>query len=332
MRAVKFTRYGEPDVLGVVEVPRPAAGPGQVVVGDSTSINVFRALVAALRLARADDSSRTEIIVDATTFPTDGYLAGSVARLTGATIAAVVPDQVPAALSETTAVVLLNHVDYRTGQRWDLPELTAAVHAAGARIVWDLSHSAGAMPIALVRHQVDFAVGCTYKYLNGGPGAPAYFYAREDLIDRLDQPLAGWCSHRDPFAMESEYTPAEGIAKARGGTPEILSLLAFDAALDVWAGVDIERVRTKSLALTTFFLRCVGEFTQLRSVTPTDDSRGSQVSLACPDACTTMKALIDRDVIGDYRPPDILRFGFAPLYVRFADAFHAAQVLGEVLR
>jgi len=327
--------WDAPQRVGDRLAPLLGAGPGQVVVGDSTSINVFRALVAALRLAQTDDDRRTEIIVDATTFPTDGYLAGSVARLTGATIAAVAPDRVPAALTDSTAVVLLNHVDYRTGQRWDLPALTAAVQAAGACMVWDLSHSAGAMPIELVEHRVDLAVGCTYKYLNGGPGAPAYFYAREDLIPRLDQPLGGWCSHRDPFAMEPEYAPAEGIAKVRGGTPEILSLLALDAALDVWTDIDIRDVRTKSLALTEFFVRCVGQLTppdSVRTLTPLDDSRGSQVSLACRDAGTTMKALIAREVVGDYRPPDILRFGFAPLYVRFADALHAAGVLREVLR
>lgn len=297
-------------------------------VGDSTSVNVFRALVAAIRL----NPGRTEMIVDRTTFPTDGYIARNVSRLTGSTIRPAAPTEIADALSENTAVVLLNHVDYRTGRRHDLPGLTALTHQAGARIVWDLSHSAGVMPIELERHNVDLAVGCTYKYLNGGPGAPAYFYVRRNLISELDQPLAGWCSHVDPFAMEPEYRPASGITKVRGGTPEILSLLALDAALDVWSAVDLEDVRRKALGLTRFFVDCVRQLTALECVTPLDENRGGQISLACPNADKVMAELIARDVVGDYRPPDILRFGFAPLYIRYADALHAAETIAEVLR
>jgi kynureninase len=318
--------WDAPQRVGDRVAPLLGAPPGTVVVGDSTSVNIFRALVAALRL----NPGRTEIIVDRTTFPTDGYIAQSVARLTDATIKPAAPDEI--APSGNTAVVLLNHVDYRTGRRHDLAGLTQSAHNAGARIVWDLSHSAGVMPIELERHDVDLAVGCTYKYLNGGPGAPAYFYARSDLIGLLDQPLAGWCSHTDPFAMEPNYRPADGIAKARGGTPEILSLLALESALDVWSGLDLDAVRQKALGLTGFFLHCVRELTRLECVTPLDDNRGGQISLACPNADKVMAELIARGVVGDYRPPDILRFGFAPLYIRYADAVRAAETIAEVLR
>ncbi|AHH96719.1 kynureninase [Kutzneria albida] len=321
--------WDAPQRIGDRIAPLVGARPGHVVVGDSTSVNVFRAVVSALRMT----PGRTEVLVDATTFPTDGYITESAARMTGARVRAVRPEDVPAELGPDTALVLLNHVDYRTGRLWDMGALTGAVHSAGARVLWDLSHSGGALPVELDRHRVDFAVGCTYKYLNGGPGAPAYLYVRPDLLPELDQPLTGWCSHADPFGMEPRYRPAPGIARARAGTPEIISLLTLDAALDAWDGVDIAQVRQKSLALTEFFVRCVDELVpgRVRSVTPADESRGSQVSLSCVDAETVMKELIARGVVGDYRPPDILRFGFTPLYTRHVDALRAAEVLAEVL-
>ena len=315
-----------PERIGERIAPLIGAAPGHVVVGDSTSVNVFRAVVSAMRMT----PGRTEILVDATTFPTDGYIAASAARLTGATVHAVHPAEVAKALSDNTAVVLLNHVDYRSGRLHDMGALTSAVHAAGARVVWDLSHSAGALPVDILSHHVDFAVGCTYKYLNGGPGAPAFFAVRPDLLPQLDQPLGGWCSHREPFAMDTEYVAAEGIAKARAGTPEIVSLLTLDAALDVWDGVDLAQLREKSLALTGFFEACVNELAPAaRSVTP--EVRGSQVSLSCVDAERVMAELVERGVVGDHRPPDLLRFGFAPLYTRFVDALRAAEILGEIL-
>ncbi|WKX71248.1 kynureninase [Streptomyces sp. XD-27] len=352
------------------------AAPGQVVVGDSTSVNVFKAVVAAVRIAQAggedgagptggavapggavsvrgagdvdgrnggvtppgvpgDVPARDEILVDATTFPTDGYIARSAARLTGCTLRPVPPGEIASAAGPRTAVALVNHVDYRTGRLHDLPGITAAVHAAGARVVWDLCHSAGALPVGLDAHGVDFAVGCTYKYLNGGPGSPAYLYVARDLQPRFDSPLPGWNSHADPFGMEADFTPADGAARGRVGTPDILSLLALDAALDVWDGVEIEDVRAKSLALTDFFLRCVGRYVpagRVASVTPTaHGERGSQVSLRCSDAGAVMTELIRRGVVGDFRRPDVLRFGFTPLYTGFADAERAARVLAEVL-
>ncbi|MBG0853622.1 kynureninase [Streptomyces spinoverrucosus] len=325
-----------PERIGDRIAPLVGAAAGQIVVGDSTSVNVFKALVAAVRMAQSAGSGRDEILVDATTFPTDGYIAESAARMTGCSLRAVVPGEVPAALSGRTAAVLLNHVDYRTGRLHDLPALTAAVHAAGAVAVWDLCHSAGALPVGLDEHGVDLAVGCTYKYLNGGPGSPAYLYVRAELQDRFDSPLPGWNSHVEPFGMRASFEPAPGAVRGRVGTPDILSMLALEAALEVWDGVSIEAVRAKSLALTDFFLECVGAYVpegRVESVTPAaHEERGSQVALRCADAGDVMKRLIEGGVVGDFRQPDVLRFGFTPLYVGFADVERAARVLAEVLR
>ncbi|ALV34512.1 kynureninase [Streptomyces sp. CdTB01] len=321
-----------PERIGDRIAPLVGAAAGQIVVGDSTSVNVFKALVAAVRMA---GEGRDEILVDATTFPTDGYIAESAARMTGCTLRPVAPAEAGAALSGRTAAVLLNHVDYRTGRLYDLPALTTAVHAAGAIAVWDLCHSAGALPVGLDEHGVDLAVGCTYKYLNGGPGAPAYLYVRRDLQDRFDSPLPGWNSHAEPFGMRPGYEPASGAVRGRVGTPDILSMLALEAALDVWDGVSVEAVRAKSLALTDFFLECVAAYTpagRVESVTPAAHAeRGSQVALRCDDAGEVMERLIERGVVGDFRHPDVLRFGFTPLYVGFADVERAARVLGETV-
>ncbi|MFD5140976.1 kynureninase [Streptomyces sp. NPDC058378] len=324
-----------PERIGDRIAPLVGAAAGQIVVGDSTSVNVFKAVVAATRLA---GDGRDEILVDASTFPTDGYIAASAARMTGHRVVPVAPADVRAALGPRTAAVLLNHVDYRSGRLHDLPGLTAAVHGAGALAVWDLCHSAGALPVGLDAHGVDLAVGCTYKYLNGGPGSPAYLYVAERHQEAFDSPLPGWTSHADPFAMTPGYTPAEGSVRGRVGTPDILSMLALEASLDVWDGVSVDAVRAKSLALTDFFLECVAAYVPEGRVTPVTPAahteRGSQVSLRCEDAEETervMGALVERGVVGDLRRPDILRFGFTPLYVGFADAERAARILAEVL-
>ncbi|MGX5213817.1 kynureninase [Streptomyces violaceus] len=321
-----------PERIGDRIAPLVGAAPGQVVVGDSTSVNVFKALVGAVRMA---GEGRDELLVDATTFPTDGYIAESAARMTGRTLRPVTPAEVPGALGDRTAAVLLNHVDYRTGRLHDLPALTAAVHEAGALAVWDLCHSAGALPVGLDEHGVDLAVGCTYKYLNGGPGAPAYLYVRRELQDRFDSPLPGWNSHAEPFGMRSGYEPASGAPRGRVGTPDILSMLALEAALEVWDGVPVEAVRAKSLALTDFFLECVAEYVpegRVECLTPVAHAeRGSQIALRCDDAGEVMKRLIERGVVGDFRAPDVLRFGFTPLYVGFADVERAARVLARTL-
>jgi kynureninase len=322
-----------PERIGDRIAPLVGAAPGRIVVGDSTSVNVFKAVVGGVRMA---GKGCTEILVDATTFPTDGYIARSAARMTGLAVRPVEPARIADEVTERTALALVNHVDYRTGRLNDLPGITAALHSAGALAVWDLCHSAGALPVGLDAHGVDLAVGCTYKYLNGGPGSPAYLYVRESLQERFDSPLPGWNSHAEPFAMDAGYAPADGIVRGRVGTPDILSLLALEAALDAWDGVSIEAVRTKSLALTDYFLDCVNAYVppgRVRSVTPYDHSRrGSQVSLECARAGEVMAELIRRGVIGDFREPDVLRFGFTPLYTSFTDAERAAWVLGEVLR
>lgn len=324
-----------PERIGDRIAPLVGAAAGQIVVGDSTSVNVFKAVVAATRLASLAGGGRDEILVDATTFPTDGYIAASAARLTGHRIVPVDPADVPSALGDRTAAVLLNQVDFRTGRLHDLPGLTAAVHAAGAIAVWDLCHSAGALPVGLDEHGVDLAVGCTYKYLNGGPGSPAYLYVAERHQAAFDSPLPGWNSHADPFGMTPDYAPADGSVRGRVGTPDIVSMLTLEAALDVWDGVSVDAVRAKSLALTDFFLECVEAYVpegRVVSVTPVAHAeRGSQVALRCAEAEPVMRRLIERGVVGDLRRPDVLRFGFTPLYVGFADAERAARVLAEVL-
>ncbi|MCX4395710.1 kynureninase [Streptomyces sp. NBC_01767] len=321
-----------PERIGDRIAPLVGAAAGQIVVGDSTSVNVFKAVVAASRLASRE---RDEILVDATTFPTDGYITESAARMTGHSLVPVTPAEVPGALGPRTAAVLLNHVDYRTGRLHDLPGLTAAVHAAGGIAIWDLCHSAGALPVGLDEHGVDLAVGCTYKYLNGGPGSPAYIYVAERHQAAFDSPLPGWTSHADPFGMTPGYAPADGAVRGRVGTPDILSMLALEASLDVWDGVSVEAVRAKSLALTDFFLECVARYLpegRAVPVTPVAHAeRGSQVALRCEDAEPVMSELIARGVVGDLRRPDVLRFGFTPLYVGFADVERAARVLGEVV-
>lgn len=231
--------------------------------------------------------------------------------------------------------MLLNHVDYRTGRLHDLPALTAAVRRAGAVSVWDLCHSAGALPVGLDEHGVDLAVGCTYKYLNGGPGSPAYLYVRSDLQSRFDSPLPGWNSHAEPFGMRPSYEAGDGAVRGRVGTPDILSMLALEAALDVWDGVPVDAVRAKSLALTDFFLECVEAYVpagRVESVTPVAHAeRGSQVALRSADAGAVMERLIAAGVVGDYRAPDLLRFGFTPLYLGFAEVERAARVLADQL-
>ncbi|WP_434451689.1 kynureninase [Lentzea sp. E54] len=299
------------------------AAPGQVVACDSTSINIFKALMGAVK-----GTDRTEIVCDESTFPTDGYIAQSVASLTGLKIRAAQPSSLD--LSEDTAVVLLNHVDYRTGRLHDMRALTEQAHDAGAQVVWDLCHSAGVLPIELDALDVDFAVGCTYKFLNGGPGAPAYIYVPHARQATFENPLSGWNGHREPFGMKQSYEPDPGIGRARAGTPDILSMLALDAALDVWDDVDLAELRQRGLALTALFREHVEKLTDLEVITP--EARGNQISVRCQDAEAVMDELVARGVIGDHRPPDILRFGFAPLYVTDEDAVRAAEVLADVTR
>jgi kynureninase len=305
------------------------AGPGTVTVADSTSVNLFKVLSAALQL-RGD---RKTILGQKGDFPTDGYIAQGLAELLGQghQVRLVAPEDLIAALDGDVAVLMLTEVNYRTGARLDMPGLTAAAHAAGALTVWDLCHSAGALPVDLTAAEADFAVGCGYKYLNGGPGAPAFVYAAERHHADLRQPLTGWLGHAAPFSFAEAYRPAEGIARMRVGTPPILSMQALDAALDAFEGVDLRSVKAKADQL--FDLFC-GELADLGLglATPADPTqRGTQVSLRHPEAYAVMQALIGRGVIGDFREPDILRFGLTPLYLRFEDVWQAAQILREII-
>jgi kynureninase len=308
------------------------AGPGEVACADSTSVDLFKVLAAALSLR----PGRRTVLSEEGNFPTDLYVAEGLARLLGKghRLRLVPKEELAAALDADVAALLLTHVDYRTGERHDMEGLTRAAHASGALAVWDLAHSAGAMPVDLNGAGADLAVGCGYKYLCGGPGAPAFLWVPKRLQDAFVQPLSGWLGHAEPFAFEPAYRPAPGIARALCGTPPILSMSALDAALDVMLAADLALVRAKSEALTSFFVEAVeqecGE--AVRVVSPRDAARrGSQVSFAHPDAYAVMRALIARGVVGDVRAPDVLRFGFAPLYVRFADAWDAARALAEVL-
>jgi kynureninase len=319
--------WDAPGRVGEKIAPLVGAAPGQVVVGDSTSVNLFKVLVAAIRLR----PGRDEILVDGGTFPSDGYIADEVARLTGHTLRRLPVADLAGAAGERTAAALVNHVDYVSGRLHDMAGVTRGLHEAGALAVWDLCHSVGAVPVRLDETGADLAVGCTYKFLNGGPGSPAFVYVARKWLDSFSQPLAGWAGHREPFAMRESYAADPGIGRARTGTPDILSLLALDTALDVWTDVTIEQVRAKGLALGDFFLACLDELLPgARVLTPRGLDRGNQVSVAWPGAEEVMAALTERGVIGDFRPPDVLRFGLAPLYTRFHDVHRAVSLLTDL--
>lgn len=309
------------------------AAPGTVVVADTISVNLFKLVAAALRLR----PGRRVILSDTGNFPTDLYIAEGVLGMTGAhELKLVTPEAVDAAIDETVALVMLTEVDYATGRRHDMKAITAKAHGAGALMLWDLAHSAGAIPVDLAGAGADFAVGCTYKYLNGGPGAPAFLYVRKDLQHQLVSPLSGWWGHAAPFAFTSHYKPAAGITRQQCGTQAMLSMIALDAALGVFDGVDMRALYAKAQKLAGLFIgeverRC-GDL-GLTLAGPRDLSQcGSQVSFHCPEGYAVMQALIAHGVVGDFRAPDKIRFGLTPLYTRFADVFDAAVVIERVLR
>ena len=324
--------FDKPRTLGDRVGRLVGAAPGQVVVCDSTSVNLFKTLSAALALR----PGRDVVVGDADNFPTDRYLTRSAAQTVGDYEHRLVSAGGPTlaeVLDERVAVVVLTQVDYRTGATYDMAAVTEQVHAAGALMIWDLCHSAGAMPVDLDGCEADFAVGCTYKYLNGGPGAPAFVYAAARLHDDVSQPLTGWHGHARPFEFTPDYEPAPGISRFLVGTPHLLSYAALEASLEVWDRVDLDEVHTKSLALTDLFIELIDErLPGLEVVTPREHARrGSQVSLRHEQGYAVMQALIERGIIGDFRAPDLMRFGFAPLYVSHADIWDAVDVLVDVL-
>jgi kynureninase len=309
------------------------AGPGEVIVADSTSVNLFKLLAGALRL----QPNRHFILTEAANFPTDLYVAQGLIELLGGNQALRVVErqQLEQAIDGSVAVVMLTQVDYATGALHDMSTISAAARRYGALTLWDLSHSAGAVLVDLHDAQADLAIGCGYKYLNGGPGAPAYLFVARALQEAMRSPIAGWMGHAQPFAFEPAYRPAAGIVRQLAGTPPILSLLALEVAIDVWLQADLKEARHKSMALGDLFIRLVDETCHSLGVEVASprqaERRGSQVSLRHPHGYPIMRALIDRGVIGDFRTPDLMRFGFAPLYTRYVDVFDAVSCLSEVL-
>jgi kynureninase len=316
------------------------AGPGEVMVGDSTSVNLFKVLSAAIAISQ---QGRTRIVSERTNFPTDLYIADTLARDKGFELTLVDQPEIASLLDDRTAILMLTHVNYRTGFMHDLAALTERAHKTGVLVIWDLAHSAGAVPVSIAG--ADFAVGCGYKYLNGGPGAPAFAWVHPEHTAWMDrtgwrQPLSGWLGHAAPFAFSSEYEPARGIARFVCGTPPVLSLAALECGVDTVLAAEsaggLAAIRDKSSALTDLFItlvedRCAGHGLTLAS--PRERSeRGSQASFAHPThGYEIMQALIARGVIGDFRAPDILRFGFTPLYTRFIDVWDAVDRLRRVL-
>ncbi|RJT36174.1 kynureninase [Mesorhizobium waimense] len=311
------------------------AAPGQTVVCDTTSINIYKLLHAAMAM-RPD---RPVIVAEGDSFPTDLYMAEGVASTRKNTVlrlAGVDAPTIEELIDECVAVVLVNHVNYKSGELRDMTALTRIAHDAGALIVWDLCHTAGAMPVELDKANADFAVGCTYKYLNGGPGSPAFIYAAERHHADVQQPLSGWWSHARPFAFEQAYAAGTGIRRFLCGTQPVLSMRTLKGALDIWNDVDLAAVRKKSVTLANLFIELVeakcGAYGLTLESTRDSARRGSQISFLHEHGYQIMRALIERGVIGDFRAPSTIRFGFTPLYVGYADVWHAVEVLEDILR
>jgi len=329
--------FALPKTLGDRLAPLVGALPGEVVVTDTTSVNLFKALAAALHLQRPH-AERKVIVTERSNFPTDIYMAEGLAQWLdrGYRVRLVdAVDEIDAAVGPDTAVLMLTHVNYRTGRQLDMAAVSAMARARGVVTVWDLAHSAGAVPVALNDDGADFAVGCTYKYLNGGPGAPAFIWVPRRHQDTFVQPLSGWWGHAEPFSMAPAFAPTAGIGRALCGTQPIVSLAMVESGLDVFAQTDMAAIRTKSLALTDLFIELVEtQCTRhpLGLVTPREHAqRGSHVSFTHPHGYPVMQALIERGVIGDYREPEIMRFGFTPLYTSFADVWDAVAILRQIL-
>ncbi len=303
-----------------------------VIMGDTLSIKVYQALASALEMR----PERKVILSDNGNFPTDLYMAqGLIASLQqGHSLKLVEPEQVADAIDETVAVLMLTHVDYKSGRMHNMQELTKKAHAAGAMVIWDLAHSAGAVPVDLTGCNADFAVGCTYKYLNGGPGSPAFIYVRRDHAEKARPALSGWLGHAAPFDFDLEYRAGDGIDRFRVGTPPIIQFAALEASLDIWDGVEMKDVRARANELSDFFIaeietRCP----MLELASPRDPAvRGSQVSFRFENGYAAMQAIIERGVIGDFRAPNIMRFGFTPLYIDIDDVKLAAAIIEAVMK
>lgn len=328
-----------PKRLGKRLAPLIGAREDEVVVTDTTSLNLFKALAAALQLqAQGANAARRTIVTERSNFPTDIYMAEGLARWLRQGYRVRLVDsveEIAAALDHDCAVLMLTHVNYRTGYQHDMAGLTRLAHASGALAVWDLAHSAGAVPLDLHGAEADFAVGCTYKYLNGGPGAPAFIWVPQRHQAAFSHPLTGWWSHARPFAMAHGFAACEGIGRALCGTQPVVSLALVECGLEVFEETTMAAIREKSLALTDLFIAlveatCGGH--PLGLVTPREHARrGSQVSFTHPHGYAVMQALIARGVIGDYREPEIMRFGFTPLYTSFAEVWDAVAILKDIL-
>lgn len=332
-----WTRHGWVDLprsVGAKIARLIGAAPREVLVADSISVNLFKLISAALQLR----PGRRVLLSERHNFPTDLYIAQGLRDLVGdrLELRLVESDDIEAALDEQTALLMLTHVDYRTGRMHDMAGLSAAAHRAGALVLWDLAHSAGAVPLDLRRAGVDLAVGCGYKYLNGGPGAPAFLFVAERWQDAARQPISGWFGHQTPFAFEPAYRPADGIDRFLAGTPPILSLKALEVGVDLLLEADQTALRAKSGRLTECFIRLVEERCadgELTLASPSDaEQRGAQVAFRHAEGYPIMQALIAGGVIGDFRAPDLLRFGLAPLYLRFVDLWDAVDTLRQVLQ
>jgi kynureninase len=319
---------GAPQRVAAKIAPLIGARPSEVIVADSTSVNLFKLLVAAASL-----SERKVLLTEAGNFPTDLHIAGGVAELTGLTLEVSPRAEIESRIDTATNLLLLTHVHYKTSERFDMPRLTRRAKEAGARLLWDLSHSVGAVPLTLNEWGVELAVGCGYKYLNGGPGAPAFLYIAEALQEQLISPLRGWMGHRAPFEFGDDYAPAAGITRFLAGTPPILSLAALESGLDSYAGVTMERLWSKSIALFDLFHGLIEQrCPSLTCVSPrSPNQRGSHISYSHTNAFELCQALIADGVIGDFRAPDVIRFGITPLYLGFEDIWHAVDRMTRIL-
>jgi len=322
------TRVGD-KIAGLI-----GAKAGQVVAADSTSINVYKVVSSALKMQKG----RIKIISDQGNFPTDLYMVQGITNQIGrdkCQLNLVSPDDVISAIDDDTALVMLTQVDFRTGRIYDMDAITKAAHAKGALVCWDLCHSAGAIPVLLDECNVDFAVGCGYKYLNGGPGAPAFVYVAKRHLAKAFQPLSGWHGHASPFDFSTEFTPANTIESFLCGTPSVLAMIALEVSLDIWAEADMTAVRKKSMALCDLFIelvedRCANHGFEL--ISPRDANlRGSQVSFSHSDGFPITQALIAANVVGDFRAPNVLRFGFTPLYTSYVDVWDAVDRLVNIM-